>query len=100
MEGANVNFILDTTVSKLLIFMLMYCICRLYINCFCICVFEYQPVFQVLNLPTFLCLVKTIDFVAIVPQASCYDCSHPQLAAHALNKHLAKSMDFLSSEND
>ena len=78
----------------------MYCICRLCINCLSICAFEYQPVFQVLNLSAHLCLEKTSDFVAIISQASCDGYYYPQLAAHALNKHLANSMDFLSSEND
>ena len=77
-------------------------ICRLYIKTvyLYVCVFEYQPVFQALNLPAHLCLVKTSDLVVIVPQASCYGYYHLRLAAIALNKHLTKSVDFLSSEND
>ena len=79
-QGANVNYIkIDASVSKQFIFIHMYCICRLYMNCLSVCVFEYQPVFQVLNLPAHLCLVKTSDLVATVPQASCYGYSYPQL---------------------
>ena len=56
--------------------------------------------FQVLNSPAHLCLIKTRDLLAIVPQASCYGFSYPQLAAHVLNMHLAKWVDFLIQEND
>ena len=56
--------------------------------------------FQVLNSPAHLCLIKTRDLLAIVPQASFYGFSYPQLAAHVLNMHLAKWVDFLIQEND